>query len=366
MPSLVPACRLALARRCRADAAAPARAARARRADGRRDLRSHRAEPAARLAASEAPVRCGAAGSFPRAALGLLPRAASGRRSAARSSSCSRWSTRTTICCAVDRKRMEQVMRERARRAADQLPERIATCRSVDRGSTSDRAERSWPDEPIGVLLDVGTGAGHLLELLGCAGDARSRHRHFERRAAARAHQGARCRAQSLRAAARRHVRPAFRRARCSTPSRPIACWRRAQRPAAALSEIARTLKHGGRARRHRRLRRLSAARRGESDRDAARMVRERAGLECQRVHPVDTESLTCWSRSRGGRSVAACKTRSRHSTTYRRQHDRRTDQGSHRRRREPAARTADGVVRVLSAEGRGDGARRCGSPCSG
>ena len=58
-----------------------------------------------------------------------------------------------------DRKRMEQVIRERARRAADQLPaeSRIEASSLVDSIILSELAA-----EPIGVLLDVGTGSGIL------------------------------------------------------------------------------------------------------------------------------------------------------------------------------------------------------------
>jgi ubiquinone/menaquinone biosynthesis C-methylase UbiE len=62
-----------------------------------------------------------------------------------------------------------------------------------------------------------------------------------------------------------------------------------AQRPAAALSEIARTLKDGGRAVVIEDFDSLSAA--GAANPIAT--LREwfaHAGLECQRVHPVDTE----------------------------------------------------------------------------
>ncbi|MGH8185400.1 MAG: metalloregulator ArsR/SmtB family transcription factor, partial [Steroidobacteraceae bacterium] len=63
-----------------------------------------------------------------------------------------------------DRKRMEQVITERARRAADQLP---ADSRSVASGIVDSILLNELAAEPIGVLLDVGTGSGHLLEVLG-------------------------------------------------------------------------------------------------------------------------------------------------------------------------------------------------------
>ena len=155
----------ALARGCRADAAAPARAARARRADGRRDLRNRRAEPAARLAASEAAVRCRAARSFPRAALGLLPRACRRARSASTVQQLLALVREDDDLLRRDRKRMEQVIRERARRVSGSAARRIA--RSRRRQSIDSIVLSELADEPIGALLDVGTGSGHLLGLLG-------------------------------------------------------------------------------------------------------------------------------------------------------------------------------------------------------
>src|SRR5262245_33064730 len=62
-----------------------------------------------------------------------------------------------------DTKRMQQVLAERGRRAADQLPGGSpANSALVDSIVLNELAA-----EPIGALLDVGTGAGHLLELLG-------------------------------------------------------------------------------------------------------------------------------------------------------------------------------------------------------
>lgn len=63
-----------------------------------------------------------------------------------------------------DRKRMEQVIRERARRAADQLP---AESHSASSSVVDSIIVNELAAEPIGMLLDVGTGAGHMLELLG-------------------------------------------------------------------------------------------------------------------------------------------------------------------------------------------------------
>src|SRR5262245_17706012 len=63
-----------------------------------------------------------------------------------------------------DRDRMDQVIAERARRAADQLAveTRHGSSELIDAIIVSELA-----GEPLGALLDVGTGAGHLLALLG-------------------------------------------------------------------------------------------------------------------------------------------------------------------------------------------------------
>ena len=168
---------------------------------------------------------------------------------------------------------MEQVIRERARRAADQLPaeSRIAASSAVDSIMLSELAS-----EPIGVLLDVGTGSGHLLELLGAnatravgidiSSDAL-------RLARTNVHGAG---LESLRAAARRHVRPAVRRAAVRHGDGRSRPGDRTSGPLAALSEIARTLKNGGRAVVIEDFDALSGGGRGESDRDAARMVRAR------------------------------------------------------------------------------------------
>src|SRR6185436_13982183 len=62
-----------------------------------------------------------------------------------------------------DRKRMESVIRERARRAADQLP---AAARRAASGAVDSIILSALAAKPIGLLLDVGTGSGHLLGLL--------------------------------------------------------------------------------------------------------------------------------------------------------------------------------------------------------
>lgn len=64
---------------------------------------------------------------------------------------------------ARDRKRMDLVIAERARLAANVLsPEAEAS----NRAAIELLVEREFVDRPVGVLLDIGTGSGHLLELL--------------------------------------------------------------------------------------------------------------------------------------------------------------------------------------------------------
>ena len=79
-----------------------------------------------------------------------------------------------------------------------------------------------------------------------------------------------------------------------------------AQRPAAALSEIARTLKHGGRAVVIEDFDALSAA--GAANPIAT--LREwfaRAGLECRACVRWIPKTLTCWSRSRARPAQMTC-----------------------------------------------------------
>jgi DNA-binding transcriptional ArsR family regulator/precorrin-6B methylase 2 len=184
-----------------------------------------------------------------------------------------------------DRKRMEQVIRERARRAANHLPadSRSAASSEVDAIILSELA-----DEPIGMLLDVATGSGHLLSLLGAKAtravgiDISSDALRLARtnvHSAGLSH----CELQRGDMYDLPFAGPLF---DTVTVDRVLAT---AQRPAAALNEIARTLKSGGRAVVIEDFDTLSAA--GAANPIAT--LREwfaRAGLECQRVHPIDTE----------------------------------------------------------------------------
>jgi SAM-dependent methyltransferase len=184
-----------------------------------------------------------------------------------------------------DRKRMEQVIGERARRAKGQLP-------PVERGASSSVVDsiilKELADEPIGTLLDVGTGSGHLLELLAATAtravgiDISSDALRLARtnvHGAGLSH----CELQRGDMYDLPFAGPLF---DTVTVDRVLAT---AQRPAAALSEIARTLKSGGRAIVIEDFDTLS----GASSANPIATLREwfaRAGLECQRVHPVDIE----------------------------------------------------------------------------
>lgn len=184
-----------------------------------------------------------------------------------------------------DRKRMEVVIRERARRAADQLPE---ASRSSSSGALDSIILSELADGPIGLLLDVGTGSGHLLGLLAANAtravglDISSNALKLARtnvHSAGLSH----CELQRGDMYDLPFAGPLF---DTVTVDRVLGT---AQRPAAALSEIARTLKDGGRAVVIEDFDTLSGA--GAANPIAT--LREwfaRAGLECQRLHPVDTE----------------------------------------------------------------------------
>ena len=138
------------------------------------------------------------------------------------------------------------------------------------------------------MLLDVGTGSGHLLELLAANAtravgiDISSDALRLARtnvHGAGLSH----CELQRGDMYDLPFAGPLF---DTVTVDRVLAT---AQRPAAALSEIARTLKSGGRASVIEDFDTLSAA----SSANPIATLREwfaRAGLECQRVHPVDIE----------------------------------------------------------------------------
>jgi ubiquinone/menaquinone biosynthesis C-methylase UbiE len=187
-----------------------------------------------------------------------------------------------------DRKRMEHVISERARRAADQLAPTVDPPASalIDGIILSELA-----DEPVGALLDVGTGVGHLLELLGpkatravgvdISSDA-LRIARTKVHGAGLSH----CELQRGDMYDLPFNAPLF---DTVTADRVLAG---AARPVVALNEIARTLKPGGRAILIEDFDRLAAA--TATDANPIATVRDwlaRAGLECLRLHPVDTES---------------------------------------------------------------------------
>lgn len=184
-----------------------------------------------------------------------------------------------------DRRRMEEVIAERGRLAADHLAE-VAPKTSDVIDST---IVEELASEPIGALLDVGTGSGHLLQLLGAK--------------ATRA-VGVDISSDALRVA-RTKVHGAGL-SHCelqrgdmydlpfSAPLFDTVVADRvlsgAERPLAALAEITRTLKHGGRAVIIEDFDSLSAA----STKNPISTLREwfaKAGLDVVRVRPVDTEA---------------------------------------------------------------------------
>ena len=184
-----------------------------------------------------------------------------------------------------DRKRMEQVIRERARQAADQLP---AASRRAASSAVDSIILKELAGQPIGVLLDVGTGSGHLLELLGANAtravgiDISSNALRLARtnvHGAGLSH----CELQRGDMYDLPFAGPLF---DTVTVDRVLAT---ARRPAAALGEIARTLKSAGRAIIVEDFDALSSA--GAANPIA--VLREwfaHAGLQVERLHPVDTE----------------------------------------------------------------------------
>lgn len=185
-----------------------------------------------------------------------------------------------------DCSRMEQVIAERCRRAADEMANEGAP-------KTSDLIDATVLEElvgePIGALLDVGTGSGHMLKLLGAkatravgvdiSGDAL--------RVARTTVHGAglgHCELQRGDMYDLPFAVPLF---DTVVIERVLA---EAQRPLAALAEISRTLKHGGRVILIEDFDLLAAA----SGANPIATMREwfgKTGLEFSRVRPVDTEA---------------------------------------------------------------------------
>jgi DNA-binding transcriptional ArsR family regulator len=185
-----------------------------------------------------------------------------------------------------DRRRMEEVIAERGRRAADELAGERGTETSevIDATVLEELAA-----EPIGALLDVGTGSGHILKLLGgkatravgidISSDAL-------RLARTKVHSAglSHCELQRGDMYDLPFAAPLF---DTAVAERVLAD---AERPVLALAEICRTLKHGGRAIVIEDFDALTAA----SPANPIATLREwfaKAGLEISRVRPVDTEA---------------------------------------------------------------------------
>lgn len=185
-----------------------------------------------------------------------------------------------------DRRRMEEVIAERGRRAADELRgERVLELSDVIDATVLEELAA----EPIGALLDVGTGSGHILKLLGgkatravgidISSDA-LRVARTKVHGAGLSH----CELQRGDMYDLPFAAPLF---DTAVAERVLAD---AERPVLALTEICRTLKHGGRAIVIEDFDALSAA----SAANPIATLREwfgKAGLEISRVRPVDTEA---------------------------------------------------------------------------
>ena len=185
-----------------------------------------------------------------------------------------------------DRRRMDEVIAERGRRAANHLAgeETLKTSDVVDSTLLEELAS-----EPIGALLDVGTGSGHMLQLLGAkatravgvdiSSDA-LRVARTKVHGAGLSH----CELQRGDMYDLPFAAPLF---DTVVAERVLAA---AERPLAALLEISRTLKHGGRVVLIEDFDSLIAA----SPANPIATLREwfaKAGLEVSRVRPVDTEA---------------------------------------------------------------------------
>jgi DNA-binding transcriptional ArsR family regulator/precorrin-6B methylase 2 len=202
-----------------------------------------------------------------------------------------------------DRKRLEQVIAERVRHvAAPPSPVNVEGPSQV----IDEIVVRELEPEPIGALLDVGTGAGHLLALLGAQAtravgvDISSDALRLARsnvHGAGLSH----CELQRGDMYDLPFSAPVF---DTATADRVLA---HAERPVAALTEIARTLKPGARLVVIEEFDALSGA--GANPIATLRQWLERAGFATTRVHPVDTESmhvLVAVARRVGRTNIAA------------------------------------------------------------
>jgi SAM-dependent methyltransferase len=185
-----------------------------------------------------------------------------------------------------DRKRMEAVIAERSRLAADELADEPApmTSEMIDAAVLEEIA-----GEPIGALLDVGTGSGHILKLLGAKAT-----RAVGIDISSDALKVARTKVHSVGLSHCELQRGDMYDLPFSAPLFDTAVAERvladAERPLAALHEICRTLKHGGRVIVIEDFDALSAA----SASNPIATLREwfgKAGLDFSRVRPLDTEA---------------------------------------------------------------------------
>lgn len=187
---------------------------------------------------------------------------------------------------ARDSRRMDTVIAERARRATHELSGQMSSRPSA---AIEAIVLRELEDKPVGVLLDVGTGPGHLLELLAPrAGRAIGIDISTDALRLARTTvHGAglsHCELQQGDVYDLPFPTSTF---DTATLDRMLAT---AKRPFAALAEVARTLKPGGR---------LVVIEDFDALADATkanpiitlRQWLTRTGFVCDRVHPVDTES---------------------------------------------------------------------------
>jgi ubiquinone/menaquinone biosynthesis C-methylase UbiE len=182
---------------------------------------------------------------------------------------------------------MEEVIAERGRRAADHLAGEDAPETSSDLVDATVIEELA--SEPIGALLDVGTGSGHMLKLLGgkatrAVGVDISSEALKVARTKVHGAGLSHCELQRGDMYDLPFAAPLF---DTVIAERVLAG---AQRPLVALAEISRTLKHGGRAVIIEDFDSLSSA----SSANPIATLREwfaKAGLEVSRVRPVDTEA---------------------------------------------------------------------------
>jgi len=209
-----------------------------------------------------------------------------------------------------DRKRMKQVIGERGRKAADQLPAgaQLSFSEAIDRIVLDELA-----GEPVGALLDVGTGGGHLLSLVGTLAsravgiDMSSDALRLARTKVHGAGLG-HCELQRGDMYDLPFAAPEF---DTGTLDRVLAG---AERPVAVLRELARTLKDGARVVLIEDFDALAVhAQETPAERTnpiaTLRAWCAAADFECTRIHPVDTESghlLIALARRKARTQVAA------------------------------------------------------------